>query len=106
MNEMKQERLGVTAIEAETGVRPRTMLDFDPNLMQERDGETVVNPEMTDGQHRDAVKKTIDQLLCLQLAVAMNEHERWAKTSEGQKCESGQWETRMHESTISRVGRR
>ena len=47
-----------------------------------------------------------NMVLLYQLAVAMNEHERWAKTSEEQKCESGQWETRMHESTISRVGGR
>jgi hypothetical protein len=65
MNEMKQERLGVTAIEAETGVRPRGILDFDPHLLQNTDGCTVVNPEMTDGQHRDAVAKSLDKLLCL-----------------------------------------
>ena len=52
MNEMKQERLGMTPIEAETGVRPRGVLDFDPDLLQEVDGETVIRLDMTDGQHK------------------------------------------------------
>ena len=45
------------------------MLDFDPNLLHEVDGRTVVNPAMTDGQHREAVKAHLDDLLSLQTAI-------------------------------------
>ena len=47
-------------MEAENGVRPKGVLDFDPNLLHEVDGEIVVKPAMTDGQHRAAVKAQID----------------------------------------------
>ena len=69
MNMAKQERLGCSPIEAENGVRPRGVLDFDPNLLHEVDGRTAVNPAMTDGQHREAVKAHLDDLLSLQAAI-------------------------------------
>ena len=41
------------------------MLDFDPDLLQEVDGETVIRLDMTDGQHREAVKHSLDKLMCM-----------------------------------------
>ena len=61
-------------------------------VIEERTAAPLTDEELEAAQN---------MVLLYQLAVAMNEHERWAKTSGGQKCESGQWETRMHEGTIS-----
>ena len=47
LNSTKQERLGMSPIEAERGVRPRGVMDFDPSLLHEVDGRTVINPAMT-----------------------------------------------------------
>jgi hypothetical protein len=69
MNLEQQERLGCSAVEAENGVRPRGVLDFNPNLLHEVDGRLQVNPAMTDGQHREAVKAHLDELICLQAAI-------------------------------------
>ena len=72
MNCTVQARLGCCAMEAENGVRPKGVLDFDPNLLHEVDGEIVVNPAMTDGQHSTAVKAQIDKMLSYRAAIEEN----------------------------------
>ena len=63
LNSTKQERLGMSPIEAERGVRPRGVMDFDPSLLHEVNGRTVINPAMTAGQHQAAVKAHLDELI-------------------------------------------
>ena len=63
LNSTKQERLGMSPVEAERGVRPRGVMDFDPSLLHEVNGRTAINPAMTAGKHRDAVKAHLDDLI-------------------------------------------
>jgi transposase InsO family protein len=63
LNSTKQERLGMSPIEAERGVRPRGVMDFDPSLLHEVNGKTVINPAATAGKHQAAVKAHLDDLI-------------------------------------------
>ena len=47
----------------------KTRLRFKKTVLHEVDGQTQINPAMTDGQHREAVKAHLDELICLQAAV-------------------------------------
>jgi hypothetical protein len=48
----------MSPIEAERGVRPRGVMDFDPSRLHEVDGRTVINPAMTAGKHREALHRS------------------------------------------------
>ena len=53
----------MSPIEAERGVRPRGVMDFDPSLLHEVNGETLTNPTATAGKHQAAVKAHLDDLI-------------------------------------------
>jgi hypothetical protein len=68
LNTMKRDRLGGrSAIEAETGIRPRGVLDIDPNILtRDAQGHTVVDSKAVQGSQGDRVKAHLDSLLAMQ----------------------------------------
>ena len=62
---------GRSAIEAETGIRPRGVLDIDPHILtQNAQGQTVIDAEAVQGKQGASVKAHLDSLLAMQSEMA------------------------------------